>query len=174
LGQDGVGDWPGACSFPQQLTGLPQTVERPRFFFDEEGSMPETVTLRAERIEGFEHLSDDEWAAMLQQAVLAAEREARQEREENHIRVLGRKAVLAASPNDKPKTIEPRRVLRPHVACKNEELRIAALLALVQFRQDHAEARLAYLDGDRDVVFPFGTYFLRIAAAVNVATGPPS
>jgi REP element-mobilizing transposase RayT len=171
---DRVGDWPGACSFPQQLTGLPQTVKRPPFFFDRNGYMPEEVELHAERLPGFEHLSDEEWAEKLREAVFAAERQARRVREEKKLRVLGRKAVLAASPTDKPSTIEPRRNLRPNVACKNAALRIAALQALLTFRADYVVARHAFIAGDRGVVFPRGTYQLKLRAGVTVATGPPS
>jgi hypothetical protein len=138
------------------------------------GDMPEETTLVAQRIEGYERLSDDEWATLLHEAVAAVERTAREEREETGRRIVGRKAILAASPTQKPTTVEPRRGLRPHIACKREELRIAALVALMEFREAYARARLAFIAGDREIVFPHGTYLLRHIAGVTVATGPPS
>jgi putative transposase len=74
---DRVAEWPGACSFGMQLSGRTKTVQRPRGFFRTNGAMPETVTLRIERPEGFESLSDEEWAGKLEEAIRGEEERAR-------------------------------------------------------------------------------------------------
>ncbi len=134
--------------------------------------MPEEIVLRAEKLDGFEHLSDEAWATMIADAVRRVEAEARAERGPKGLRVLGRKAILRANPTDSPATVEPRRNLRPHVACGRESARIAALGALVAFRRAHHAARQAYLAGDHAVVFPFGTYGFKLLGA-RTATAPP-
>ncbi len=165
-------DWPGASSFVQHMAGRAKVIRRPRRFFRNEGSMPEEITLRAERLEGFEHLSDAAWSKRIADAVHEVEAAARAERAETGMRILGRKAVLRAAPTDSPATVEPRRNLRPHVACLSETVRRAALGALRAFRHAYHAARQAWLAGDHAVVFPFGTYGFKLLGAC-CAAGPP-
>jgi hypothetical protein len=162
-------DWPGASSLEQVLSGRPITVKRPRAFFSEDGPMPEEVTLRAERPEGFENLTQLEWTTLMSDAIRGAERVARDERMEKKIRVLGRKAVLRAHHTDRPSTIEPRRALRPNVACKDTERRIHALVALRAFRQEYRAVFARWITRAKDVVFPAGTYRL---LTLGVACAP--
>src|SRR5213075_2610109 len=94
----------------------------------------------------------------IRDAVHKAEADARAERAEKGLRIVGRKAILRANPADSPATDEPRRNLRPHVACQRKSARIAALGALVAFRRAHHAARQAYIAGEHAVLFPLGTY----------------
>jgi putative transposase len=158
---DRVSDWPGACSLGLHLSGRTKTVKRPRVFFRSDGKMPEEVTLRIERPEGFEELSEAEWVAKLGDAIRREEERAREQRRAAGRGVLGRKGVLRVEPTDSPKTVEPRRGLRPHVACLNKARRRSELAALVAFRAKRWAALLRYLEGARDVVFPHGTYRIR-------------
>ena len=156
-----VSDWPGACSFGMHLSGRSKTVARPRCFFGSKSTMPEEVTLHLERPEGFESLTEEEWTGKLRDAVRAEEERARQNRLASGARVLGRKAVLRAEPTDVPKTVAPRRELRPSVACKEKARRIAELAALVEFRAQRWVALLRHLAGELGVLFPDGTYRVR-------------
>ena len=169
---DRVTDWPGACSLPQHLWGLPKTVKRPPGFFREDGPMPDEVTLRAERPDGFEQLSEREWVDMVAAAVRAEEDRARAERAEKKLRVLGRKAVLCAEHTDRPSTVEPRRGLRPYLACRNTGRRVSELRALKAFRAAYRGALRRYVAGERRIVFPAGTYRLA-ALGVRCAEPPP-
>jgi hypothetical protein len=164
-----VSDWPGASSFGMHHSGRTKTVARPRGFFRTNGNMPDEVTLRIERPEGFEELTEEEWVAKLGEAVRREEKSAREERMASGRGVLGRKAVLRAVPTDSPKTIELRRGLRPHVACRDKARRIAVLTALAEFRARRRAALVRWLNGECDVVFPLGTY--RVRALVLAA--PP-
>jgi putative transposase len=166
-----VRDWPGASSFEQHLSGRPKTVRRPRGFFRDGGPMPEQVTLRAERLDGFESLTDADWSARIAVAVRDAEEGARRKRAGKGQRVLGRKAVLRALPTDTPKTIVARRGLRPCVACHEPARRQRALVALVAFREKRKAALIRHLAGERDVLFPHGTYRVR---GIFVCAPPPS
>jgi hypothetical protein len=93
--------------------------------------------------------------------VAERERAARAERLRDGRGVLGRKAVLRASAFASPSTSEPRRNLRPALACKERERRIHELRKLVEFRRAHALARQRYVAGDHRVEFPPGTYRMR-------------
>jgi len=158
---DRVSDWPGACSFGMHLSGRTRIVKRPRCFFGPKSTMPEEVTLRLERLDGFESLTDEQWTAKVVDAVRIEEERARNDRLERGARVLGRKAVLRAEPTDVPKTVAPRRGLRPCVACREKRRRIAELEALVEFRAQRHAALMRHLEGELDVLFPHGTYRVR-------------
>ena len=56
---DRISDWPGACSLALNLSGRSMTMKRPRGFFRANGKMPDEVTLRIERPDGFEDLSNE-------------------------------------------------------------------------------------------------------------------
>ena len=168
-----VSDWPGASSLALHLSGRTKTVPRPRGFFRADGAaMPAEVTLRIERPDGFASLSDAAWTAKLHDAVRRAEESARQERAARGGRVLGRKAILRAKPTDAPRSVEPRRGMRPALACRDRARRIQELSALLAFRARRTAARLRYLADERDVLFPHGTY--RVRGVFRVESSPPA
>jgi putative transposase len=154
-------DWPGATSLQQNLSGQSRTIKRPLGFFREDGPMPEEVTLRIERPEGFEDLTDEEWATRVMTAVRAAEQRAQAERRASNAvqrRVVGRKAVLRARHTDTARRVESGRELEPHLACRNSERRRLELAELVRFRKTYSDARHRWCAGDRAALFPAGTY----------------
>ncbi len=170
-------DWPGASSLAQHLSGRPLKVQRPRGFFRSDGRMPRDVALQVERPEGYEELSDEAWSNKVFSAVRDAEEKARTRRALRSQRVLGRKAVLRAAHTDQPGTAAPRGGLRPLVACDDVDRRARELLAIVQFRRAHRDARLRWCAGDRGAVFPPGTYLMRrvgVACAPVLRAGSPT
>ena len=165
-------DWPGASSLGAQLSDKTLVVERPRWFFDAEGSMPEVVTLRFGRPRGFEHLSQQAWADKIREAVSAAETAAMEARRRGGGRVLGRRAVLKQSPFGWPGGFEPRRNVRPEVACRSKWHRIDALRQNKRFRRRYAAALALLKRGVRDVMFPAGTWQLRVRGLVDCEPFP--
>ena len=156
-------DWPGSSSL-RHLRGVRTKHPRPRQFFRKAGTMPELAELRATPPPpsgGLTSESAEAWTERVLAAVTRRERAAREERIRSGRRVLGRRAVRKASALDSPKTAEPRRNLRPAVACKNKARRIAVLAELVAFRVKYAAARRRFIAGERRVEFPAGTYGLR-------------
>jgi hypothetical protein len=178
-------DWPGVSSLEAQLLGKEIVVRRPHWFYDPDGEMPKTVTLRFTRLPGFEHLTHEEWAAKIKAAVAAVEEQAAKERAGR--RVVGRKALLAQSAFDSPKTAAPRRKLSPTIAAKNKHRRIHALEGRARWLEEYRRAYEAYRKrhpegsaGTRKdsathedkIAFPHGVYELRIRHGVLVAPGP--
>lgn len=159
---DSCHQWPGAHSLTQVLTGEAMTVTRPKVFFKADSTMPEAVTLRCERLEGFEDLSQEEWQKLVTDAVARAEQAARELRAKEGIRIKGRKAVVCAKPTDTPDTIAPRRGLRPCIACSNAELRQLEIDALRSFRAKYREMFRKWITRATDILFPAGTYRLRL------------
>src|SRR5262249_38160492 len=147
-------DWPG-CTSLHHLDGRRTAHARPKEFFRADGPMPESVELRLIQPPwSARRESADEWGARVRAAVAKAEADARAERMAAGRRVLGRKAVLRASAFDVPNTSEPRRNLRPAVACKDKARRIAELVKLREFRLAYRDARLCFVGGEHQVEFP--------------------
>jgi hypothetical protein len=59
-------------------------------------------------------------------------------------------------------TREPRRQLRPRIACRNPALRREALCRLRAFLVDYRDALDGLRKGLTAVIFPRGTYWLRV------------
>jgi len=168
-------EWPGASSIGLHLgSRTTKTVQRPRLFFRDDGKMPAEVTLKLDRLDGFAHLSDQEWRDKIATAVAEVETQTRAARVAAGRQVFGRRNVLRVPPTDAPRTTEPRRGLRPNVACRDVRGRKRELALLSVFRKRYREALERFRNGERDVEFPEGTYgmlryrmHLRIRAPVT-------
>jgi len=163
--------WPGSSS---RLKGLqkPLAVARPTHFFRSKGPMPPQVEMSLARPPGFEGETDEEFEQRLLQRIEAREQEIREEAQREHRTFLGSRAALRIRPTDAPKTREPRRNCNPRVASRDRELRKAALAGLREFRSEYRRCWGRWRDGDRSVVFPYGTYQMRLYASVE-STAPP-
>ena len=162
--------WPGASSLGFLMHGTPVVASRPKHFFREDGSMPESVRLVFAKPKGLEQLSAPEFAALVLERVGQVEEVAAVQRRRKGTLVLGRKAVLEQRWNGRPASREPRRELSPRVAARSEWSRIEAILRNKAFRDAYLRARAMFINGVRDVLFPAGTYWLRrFAQALCVA-----
>ncbi len=161
---DKVVNWPGANSYRAQLQERPRTLKRPKLYFSEVGDMPAKATLTLARPEPFEQLSTVEWRALLQTRVRAAEGEAARARASSGRRVLGRKAVLRQSHRMRPRRrgrgarVHRRGWPNAKQSPRDREFVVA-----------YAKARRRHRAGDVTVVFPAGTYQLRVEALVRCA-----
>jgi hypothetical protein len=52
--------------------------------------------------------------------------------------------------------------LNPRIACKDKWRRVELLNQQVGFWQEYQEARVRYQAGERNVVFPEGTYWFKV------------
>lgn len=148
--------WPGLWSGPQAVGAGPRLVERPRHFFDPDGTMPESVPLELTTPPGFTaEAFRDQLAAAL------AEREA--EAAKRVCGFLGVARVLAQKASARPRSVEPRRGLNPRVAARDRWKRIEALGRLKSFLAEYQTALRAWRQGRRSVRFPEGTYLMRVA-----------
>jgi hypothetical protein len=75
---------------------------------------------------------------------------------------MGVARVLAQKPTARPAPGEPRRTLSPRVACRNKWGRIEALLRLAEFGRAYRQALGAWRTGMREVLFPPGTWLMRV------------
>ena len=158
---DTVEEWPGVTTFPQTLSGGCLTATRPKHFFRDDGGLPETVTVPVVRPHGFEELDQDKWAALVTERVRAKEFDHRQRRAAAGITVLGRERILEQNPLECPTSHAPSFQMSPRVAAKNKWARVEALRRNRGFIEKHRAAFLAHVAGVANVLFPFGTYWMK-------------
>lgn len=164
---DRADQWPGASSLWASLHDRPLSARRPSRFFRRDGDLPEFVTLEIERPPGFEHLAAEQWRALLADRIHSIETTARNERQANGRRILGRAGVLRQRPTDQPQTREARRQTSPRVASVNKWARIEAIQRNKWFLSTYRAARDLWMAG-LNAIFPPGTYWLRRFAGVSV------
>jgi putative transposase len=155
--------WPGLWSAPEQIGGEALEAKRPGCFFDPRGIMPEVEWLELTVPAGF--ASAEEFRERLSAAL--SELEAQAEKRGQGFLGVGR--VLAQKPTARPAPLERRRALNPRVAARDKWKRIEALGRLVEFLDSYRAAWAARRRGVVDVLFPAGTYLLRVLHGVQCA-----
>jgi putative transposase len=158
---DTIEEWPGVTTFKATLAGGALTATRPKHFFRDDGSMPEVVSLPMRRPHGFEQLDGNAWANLLEERVRSREAAARERRKAEGKAVLGRERILRQNPFECPESHAPRFQVSPRVAAKSKWARIEALLRNRGFIEKYRAAFLQHLAGVANVLFPFGTFWMR-------------
>jgi REP element-mobilizing transposase RayT len=161
--------WPGVWSDPRAIGEPGEHLERPGHYFAKDGSMPETAELVFSVPPGFESVEDFRERVMAR--VDELEREAAAARAASGVPVVGVHRILRQRHTERPTAREPRRGLNPRIAAGDKWKRIEALGRLVSFLQGHRDALVRFCRGERDVVFPEGTYLMRVRFGVACAGG---
>ena len=164
-------EWPGVIS---RRFGEERTIEMPDVFFDDNGELPDTVALKFVRPAIFGALSDAQLDAKLADAVSKLVKRARDDQALRGLPFVGRNAVLRQSFSATPKTPAPRRNPSPRIAAKSTPARVAAIRRMLEFVGAYRKAWTEWRDGNRRVVFPAGTYALRIFGGVECAPAAPA
>lgn len=157
--------WPGFWTAPEQLGGCAIEAQRPGHFFAPDGVMPAAARLELTAPPGFE--SAEAFRAQLVAALAAKEADAVRLRGARGF--MGVRRVLAQRPTARPRSHEPLRRLNPRVAAKDTRRRVALLERLKAFLDAYQEALAAWREGAQVVVFPEGTYLMRVAHGVMCA-----
>ena len=166
---DKVHHWPGPNFVQALLSGRSMKATRPSHFFRDTGPMPAEVelTLALPANVG----EKGALLAELRRRISEVEDQCARERMRTGRSVVGRRRILRQSWRDAPTSREPRRNLRPRVAARDSDDRIAAFQRNKEWQLEYRTARLLWLAGFTDVLFPYGTYWLRRFA--NVPVKPP-
>jgi REP element-mobilizing transposase RayT len=160
-------EWPGLWSDPRCFEGNAIEASRPVRFFRAKGYLPDHVELPLLVPPGFK--SADEFRELVAQAAAELEDRARRELAASGRGFLGAKRVLEQRPTSRPYVGDPRRRLNPRVAARDKWKRIEVLTRLIEFVQSYRAALRARRAGRKDVVFPPGTYLMRVAHGVPCA-----
>ena len=131
-----------------------EVLKRPVGFYrsrDDRGPVPDEVVLEFVRPPGFDHLTDDELDELIENRILAYEKQQRDQRDAEGLPFRCDHTDELPDPRSFPKT--PHRLFRlaPLIGAKLRVLRIKAIRRLKQFRHDHDDARRRYLAGEHDV-----------------------
>ena len=164
--------WPGVRD---RWPTRPRTIKRPAGFFRKQkdgGHWPDEAVLEFKRPVGYDELDDDQLSALIESRIESAESRARETADAEEKRFLGRAGVLRQSRRGSPRTREQRFGISPRVASRDKWRRIEALQRDSEWYAAYCESRDRYCAGERSVVFPAGTYQLRILHRVSVA--PPA
>ena len=161
-------DWPGVIS-----QGAPESraVEQPQVFFDKGSALPKKMTLDFVRPKAFAELTDAQFAEALGRVVEEFVTCAHDSAASCGTSFIGPAAVLRHSFTDSANTPKPFGRLSPRIAAKAKAVRMQAIEKMHAFVRAYREAWRQWRDGFRDVLFPVGTYALRIHAGVVCASG---
>ena len=158
-------DWPGAISTPSQLGSLVRRVDRPARFSNR---LPASAELRLVTPASMAHTNHaSSWVDAIEELVELRERE---ETLRRSARVLGAKRVLRTPWFSRPpRTQAPRASRRnPSLAAVTWEALRQAASALRAWRHAYRAAWNELKAGLQDVMFPTGTWWLRVHSFVRV------
>jgi hypothetical protein len=149
------------------------TARRPEGYFDPDNpKWPAQATLRlaAPQIIG---MSTEQLRQCVAKELKRLEVEAHTEIAANGRQVLGAERVLQASPYEHSTSWEPIRERNPHFAVGRGQRKafFKAVRILRAFRRDYRESFAQWRNGVRDVIFPAGTWLMRVLHDVRVV--PP-
>jgi len=159
--------WPGLWSSPTSIGAQPRTFERPRRFFRAVGRLPERAELELVAPPCFSDPAA--FRDLLVTEYSGLEARARAEAAAGGRSFVGERRVMKTSPLGRPESHEVRRGPNPRVACRDKWKRIETLQRLVAFVDDYRRALVAWRDGQVGVVFPAGTYLVRLTHGVACA-----
>jgi REP-associated tyrosine transposase len=153
-------EWPGLWSAPDRIGNAGEIVQRPEHFFSKKGTMPERESLVFAVPPGF--ASGEAFRAEVEARLAAREGEKAEELRSRGGQVEGVRRVLGRRHTDRARSPEPRGGVNPRVAARDRWERIEALGRRAEFLQAYRVALEKLRGGERDVVFPPGTYLLRV------------
>jgi putative transposase len=163
--------WPGFTTLGWRF-GETRLFKRPDWFFDEDGRMPEEVSLTLVRPPIFLELDDDELHDLLMAEVRARELGIQRELREKGRRFMGLRKLARQHWNRAPQSFEERFKIAPKYAASSKWLVLAELQRDREWERQYAAAR-ALLRAGKPTLFPAGTYWMRYFAGVGVVDQPP-
>ena len=166
--------WPGVTTLLDDVDGLRMTFTRPDVYLDaSSGRWPETVELGVTMPPKLAALGQEEARRLLRAELERQLAEAQRQMREQGRKPVGPERCQGVSPYQRATTWEPLRSLNPVLAA-GRGLRRAlreGIRALRAFRLAYREALRRWQQGDRNVLFPYGTWWM--VRHHGAAVGPP-
>jgi REP element-mobilizing transposase RayT len=159
--------WPGLWSAPERIGGERFTAGKPQKFFDPKGPLPDKAELALAVPPGF--ASAAEFRSQLEAELRKLEDEAVQKITAQGRRFVGVTRVLMQNPFARPAPGEPRFGLKPRIAARDKWKRIEGLLRLEAWDDAYRVALDRWRAGFREVVFPAGTWLMRVLHGARCA-----
>ena len=165
-------EWPGFRSRPEDVGEREYVVKRPEIFFSPKGSIPKEARLTFVKPERFSHMSDADFRKLFRGKYRALEESIQDKFDAEGREFLGARKIRLQNPYDTPWSHEEKREFNPRIACKRKWPRIAAIKELQTFRKEYRESLAKYRAGNHDVIFPAGTYWMRVHLGVRCHPAP--
>jgi len=161
--------WPGLWLGPDRIGRGELEFERPSHFFRTRGAsaLPDRASLSLVAPPGFD--SGEAFSRAVAVALQSREHVSEAEVRGAGCTFLGAAAVLAQPPFARPRGLEVLGGLNPRLACRDKWRRIQALGTLVEFLQAYRAAFARWRAGALDVLFPHGTYLMRVLHGARCA-----
>lgn len=162
--------WPGLTTLPAQLGSAQFTAKRPKVYFDADNpKWPAEATLQLQMPDV--GLSDDETRAKVALELQWLEQKAYAEVKAKGWRFLGAERIALLSPYKQATSWEPLRDRNPTFAVGRGQRTafIHAVKVVRAFRKAYREALSEWRRGVRDVIFPAGTWLMRVLHDARVA-----
>jgi len=157
--------WPGTCLWQPGT----YKARRPKLFFRDNGPLPEALKFEIVPIPLSNLQGRREVMERLGKEVKKREKELRAKAKKAEKKFMGTARVMAQKPTDSPWSKEPRRKLSPRLASRDKWRRIELLQRLKEFWENHKAALAVFVKGDHSVLFPAGTYKMRVHFGAHCA-----
>ncbi len=168
-------DWPGAQTLPRDIGRRVIEVARPDGYFDANNpDWPAKATLRLEMPECLVTMYGEDGArANLARRVRDYERAAFAEAKQEGIAFKGVRRCMRVARTARARSWELFGKLNPRFKASGDlGAARAAIEENAQFDEDYEAALARWTAGDRRVVFPHGTWWMRVHHGVRVAPAP--
>jgi putative transposase len=167
--------WPGLISTPEDVETKVFRFERPEKFFRSSGKgmLPEVVEFVLERPLEFDHMSLEDFKREYRRRLDDDIRRIHDSMRAEGRAFMGAPAILAKNPMERAGDSFPDRDTAPRAACR-DSMRRRFLRWLSEFRIAHRVAWLQWSSGARDVLFPYGTYWMRVKYGVRCRDPVPA
>jgi REP element-mobilizing transposase RayT len=168
-------EWPGAITLPEHIGRRVVRVPRPKGFFDPENeAFPDVAEIRVRMPQVLvdAYGSEEEARALIADRVRELERQARDALQAEGRTFVGVRGVLRTKHTKRATSWEDFGSRNPQFAAAGDrEASRAAVARIRAFNTDYESALDRWRAGDRDVVFPRGTWWMRVHH--NVRCHPP-
>jgi hypothetical protein len=166
-------DWPGVRTIIDDIGRRAMHAVRPKWFFLAL-RWPDAVELPLVWPDAvLAEMTPDQARAALKEAVNRLEKQARAEVRGRGDTFMGPERVMRAPITTRGTASEPWGTRNPTFATAGDrEVHQAMVEKRRAFRASYRTAHVRFANGDRDVVFPYGTWKLRVLYNVDVAPAP--
>lgn len=166
-----LADYPHLCVRPDDIL-RERVIKRPDFFFSERTKLPEQTTLRFHKLPALAHLSDHDYCREIARRIKVAEDKHIRRRKAAGESVCGPRRLRQIQWHWKPRKDRMWFKRRPQLATKNRLARLLAIDALKRFRERYRDALKAWHEGNKEVLFPYGTWKMRREFGALVEPAP--
>jgi len=154
-------EWIGVRSDADAVLTKPRRIAKPDIPYFAGPEWPDEVELRFDVPPSLAHMTAEELAERLKERAAKVEAEARAEVKAKGLEFAGVERLRRRRWQDRaaaPDREARGRTIKPLVAARSKALRRAVLDRLATFRRAYRAAREAFVSGQRDVLFPYGTW----------------